>query len=98
MQGVRQKSNPRGDDFSEYQTGKIFGRRLAASSIDWKNQITGVRNQGSECASAWSFAVVAMCEAAVQLKEGQQSNFAEQYLLQCSSYSNCNGGYLEYAL
>ena len=71
MNGVKQKTNPRGDNFNDYKTGKVFGRRrLAASSLNWKSQITGVKDQGQGCASAWAFAVAAMCEAGVILKEG----------------------------
>ena len=96
MNGVYSLSNPSGDRFSDYQTGNGARRRLA-SYINWKGDVSGVRKQGKGCAGAWAFAIAAMSEASVELKEGDRYDFAEQYLLECSSMSSCSGGFLEYA-
>lgn len=67
MNGVKQLSNPRGNKFSDYKTGSVR-RRLASSDVNWRGDMTSVKKQGKDCASAWAFAITAMAEASVLLK------------------------------
>lgn len=70
--------------------------------MDWttKNAVTSIKNQGS-CGCCWAFAAVAYVESKLIIA-GQYTtdniDLSEQYMLQCTKYSNCEGGYLEYAL
>lgn len=62
--------------------------------------VTMPKNQGS-CGSCWSFAAAAAAESKL-IKDGKYSQWgidlSEQYLLECTTGSSCNGGYLEYAM
>jgi C1A family cysteine protease len=61
--------------------------------------VTEVKDQGS-CGSCWTFATAACAESWL-IRDGQfgdDIDLAEQYLLQCTEYSDCGGGFIEYAM
>jgi len=74
----------------------------ASTSLDWRdyNAVTSVKDQGS-CGCCWSFATAAYAESKLILENSQYTisniNLSEQYLLKCTKYGTCQGGYLEYA-
>jgi C1A family cysteine protease len=71
------------------------------SAFDWRDfgKVTPVRNQ-AQCGSCWTFAVTAATEsfALVEDKAEEGVDLAEQFLLECTSGSDCGGGYLERAM
>ena len=71
------------------------------TSLDWRdkdgqNYVTSVKDQGS-CGSCWTFAGAAASESYLIIAGTQDIDidFSEQYLLECTSESDCNGGYME---
>lgn len=87
---------------------RSVGKRLkgtlvsAPVSLDWRQNgvVTSVKNQGS-CGSCWAFAACASGESHLIVKgeyENGDINLSEQYLLECTYSSTCNGGYMEYAM
>ena len=68
--------------------------------MNWADRgvVTSVKNQGN-CGTCWSFSTVAMCESSLILKGLADSSIdlSEQYLLDCTVRSSCDGGYLYYA-
>ena len=74
----------------------------APSSFDWRdrNVVTSVKDQGS-CGSCWTFAAAAYAESRLIISGDYNKNnidLSEQYLLQCTDYSTCSGGYMEYVM
>lgn len=72
------------------------GRQLSATdSIDWKPNMTGVKDQGN-CGSCYAFASNSALEAMVSINSGNDPvRLSEQELVSCSgNYGNygCNGG------
>ena len=72
------------------------------SSFDWRYEGVGcessVKDQGA-CGACWTFATTAVAECKL-IQEGTYDNtldLSEQYLLECTQLSDCNGGYLEYS-
>jgi C1A family cysteine protease len=63
--------------------------------------ITSIKDQGS-CGCCWAFATAAYGESKLILANSQYTinniNLSEQYLLKCTKYGDCQGGYLEYAM
>ena len=63
-------------------------------SIDYRNQMSSIRDQGS-CASCYSFGSVGAIEGRLNLDKNNKFDFSEQQVISCSqSYGNngCNGG------
>lgn len=59
--------------------------------------VTPIQNQGS-CGACWAFVGVAAAESHVIIKNRATNStigLSEQYLLRCTSGSNCAGGYIE---
>ena len=74
----------------------------APASFDWRDRdaVTSVKNQGS-CGSCWTFAAAGYAESRVIIAGDYNKNnidLSEQYLLECTSYSSCTGGYMEYVM
>lgn len=66
------------------------------SSVDWTStSVTTPKNQGY-CGSCWAFAAVGYAESKLII-DGRYDNdidLSEQVLLECTTDSSCNGGYL----
>jgi C1A family cysteine protease len=66
-------------------------------SFDWRDEIEGglppVRNQGS-CGSCWAFGTIASLECNIKIKDGDEVDLSEQWLVSCNQdgYS-CGGGW-----
>ena len=60
-------------------------------------KVTSVKNQGS-CGSCWAFSATAAYESALLLQNRGSYDLSEQFLLQCTPYSSCAGGYPQYAM
>ena len=62
--------------------------------------MTAVKDQEA-CGSCWAFATAAYCESKI-IKENDEYDtsldLSEQYFLECTSESDCGGGYMEYAM
>ena len=63
------------------------------SSLDYRDQgiVSPVKDQGS-CGSCWAFSTTAQYESLIARNNGSIFDLAEQYVLQCTSGSSCNGG------
>lgn len=100
----------------EYQEEPIILEKAAAipenvlttlpASFDWRNRpqgnyLTNIRNQGS-CGSCWSFAVVGVTEAALNIANntvGNNYDLSEQYMVtDCDTVGDCCGGYTNTAM
>ncbi len=65
--------------------------------FDWRemNGVSSVKNQAS-CGSCWAFASIAVLESQVLIQTGQEMDFAEQQLVDCTPLSyGCSGGITE---
>lgn len=65
----------------------------ANATIDWrtKGAVTPVKNQ-YRCGGCWSFASIAVIEAAYKIATGTLRDLSEQQLLDCSNQGGCLGG------
>ena len=65
----------------------------AGATIDWrtKGAVTPVKNQ-YRCGGCWSFASIAVIEAAYKIATGTLRSLSEQQLLDCSNQGGCLGG------
>lgn len=84
------------------QTGRAAPATVSSApiSLNWNAQgrTTSVKNQGG-CGSCWAFASTAYAESKMLIDDRyKEIDLAEQKLLQCTSNSSCDGGYLEYAM
>jgi C1A family cysteine protease len=71
----------------------------APVTLDWRNYVTPVRDQG-QCGSCWAFATAAALESQVLLSQntpGTDLNLSEQVLVSCGGAGDCGGGYISYA-
>lgn len=61
--------------------------------------VTPPKDQGT-CGSCWAFASAAYAESKL-IRDGKYNNtidLSEQFVLRCTTESDCNGGYMEYAM
>lgn len=65
------------------------------ATFDWR-EITGcppIRNQGG-CGSCWAFATTGALECAIRIKDGEDVDLSEQWLVSCNQSSwDCGGGW-----
>ena len=60
-----------------------------------------MKDQGSSCSASWALATAAYCESRIIYNNDQYDStldLAEQYFLQCTDASSCQGGYVEFAM
>jgi len=73
-----------------------LGSARAASSIDWRNKLGPIKNQGT-CGSCWTYPTTALLEFAIEKTTGQKIPLSEQQLLDCTyesqNYNACKGGW-----
>ncbi|MDD5371387.1 MAG: C1 family peptidase [Anaerolineaceae bacterium] len=62
--------------------------------FDWRNQLTGVKDQGA-CGSCWAFAATGVFESALRIQDGLTTDLSEQYLMSCNNQDwGCGGGWI----
>lgn len=70
-------------------------------SLNWTAQgkVTSVKDQG-DCGSCWAFAAIATAESFLLVKEEANISIdlSEQFLLECTRRSDCDGGYTYLAI
>lgn len=73
-------------------------RVKAPSSVNWKTagKVTGAKNQGT-CGSCWSFSTTAVAESYLAIYNNNLLDLSEEYVLECTSGSDCSGGYVNRA-
>lgn len=59
--------------------------------------MSGIKNQGS-CGSCWAFTTTALFESFIAQTSNALNDLSEEYVLECTSDSDCTGGYLVSAL
>jgi inhibitor of cysteine peptidase len=64
------------------------------AAFSWLDQgkMTVAKNQGS-CGSCWSFAACGSFESIIKRYDGVTRDLSEQWLVNCTSGSNCSGGW-----
>jgi len=74
------------------------------ATLDWRskngtNYVTSVKDQGT-CGSCWTFGGCGYAESKLIISGLYDTSLdlAEQYLLECTRDSTCNGGYIEYVM
>ncbi len=85
------------DDMSGPRRGSASASVNVPASFDWRAQISGglppIRNQGG-CGSCWAFATVGAFECAIKIKDGNNVDLSEQYLVNCNHNGyGCAGGW-----
>jgi hypothetical protein len=71
-----------------------------AKSIDWRNNVNEIKDQGY-CGSCWAFSTICSLESAYSIKYNNMVTLSEQELLNCDNRKNggtnfgCNGGNIE---
>ena len=83
-------------NITNYQIKNAYNGKQGTipDSIDYRNQMSSIRDQGS-CASCYSFGSVGAIEGRLNLYKNNKFDFSEQQVISCSqSYGNngCNGG------
>ena len=71
----------------------------APAHLNWCEQggCTPVRDQGG-CGSCWAFATVGVLESAIKIKDGQERDLSEQYLVSCNTEGmSCGGGWFAHS-
>jgi C1A family cysteine protease len=66
-------------------------------SFDWREEIEGglppIRSQGS-CGSCWAFGTIASLECNIKIKDGDEVDLSEQWLVSCNQDGyGCGGGW-----
>lgn len=71
----------------------LSGKSLPAI-FDWrdKNGLTPIKYQGA-CGSCWAFATNGVVESLVKIRDGQDIDLSEQYLVSANNSPHSNGGY-----
>jgi C1A family cysteine protease len=54
-------------------------------------KVSDVKDQG-QCGDCWAFATTGLYESLLLIQQNQNYDLAEQYVLDCTSGSSCNGG------
>ena len=69
------------------------------AALDYRNNghVTDVRDQGY-CGSCWAFSMTAVYESLLAMETNQHYDLSEQFVLDCTSGSDCDGGYPDDAL
>ncbi len=64
------------------------------AAFSWLSQgkLTPCKNQGS-CGSCWAFAACGSFEGVIKIKDGVTRDLSEQWLVNCTSGSSCDGGW-----
>ncbi len=74
---------------------QTYSKTSLAAHFNWCEQggCTPIRDQGN-CGSCWAFSTVGAFESNLKIKDNQERDLSEQYLLSCNTdgYS-CNGGW-----
>jgi len=75
------------------------GSAALPSSIDWRQYgvVTSVKYQGN-CGCCWVFSSTAYVESFLIIKTNTTYDLSEEYTLECTNGSSCNGGHIEVAL
>lgn len=60
-------------------------------------KVTSVKNQG-KCGACWAFTTAAMYESQLLINREGEYDLSEQYILECTQGSSCNGGWPNSAL
>jgi len=66
-------------------------------AFDWRDEIEGglpsVKNQGN-CGSCWAFGTIASVECNIKIKDGEEVDLSEQWLVSCNQDGyGCSGGW-----
>jgi C1A family cysteine protease len=78
----------------------ISEKKVAApTSVDWRRagKVTDAKQQGS-CGSCWAFSSTAAAESYIAINGGSLMDLSEEYVLECTSGSDCTGGYVNRAM
>lgn len=65
----------------------------APTSMNWGDYcaLTSIKSQG-QCGACWAFASTAGAESFIKIRNGTDLNLSEEYVLECTSGSDCQGG------
>lgn len=69
------------------------------ASLDYRamGKVSPVKDQG-QCGDCWAFSTTGLYESLLLMQTNTEYDLAEQYVLDCTSGSSCNGGYPKDAL
>ncbi|KAJ5069875.1 cathepsin l1 [Anaeramoeba ignava] len=85
-------------EFTPLDRSKLQPLTALPVTVDWRDNITSVKDQGS-CGGCWSFSAVAVAESAFKIHEDILMDLSQQQLISCqTSCSGCNGGVTSYGL
>lgn len=69
------------------------------ASLDYRamGKVSAIKSQG-QCGDCWAFSTTGAYESLIMMQTNVEYDLAEQYVLDCTSGSSCNGGYPKDAL